>query len=218
MTTRYPLSWPAAWKRTEAGFRKRARFTKGERKYSTRGDGSSYSYTVQRDLTVAEGVRRVRVELERMGVPDGDSIISTNLPVRLDGLPRSGATRPADPGVAVYWQRPGEPMRCMAIDLYDDVADNLAAIAATLDAMRAIERHGGAIVMDRAFAGFAALPAPGQHKHWRVVLGLEAGCTLDMARQAYRALASSAHPDRGGSDAAMAELNGAWAQAQKELA
>jgi hypothetical protein len=39
-------------------------------------------------------------------------------------------------------------------------ADNLAAIAATLEAMRAIDRHGGATILNRAFTGFTALPPP----------------------------------------------------------
>jgi hypothetical protein len=217
--TRYPLSWPVGWKRTAPANRKRARFTKGDRKYHTRSDGSSYGYTVHRDLTVAEGVRRVRIELERMGVLEGDAIISTNLPVRLDGLPRSDAKRPDDPGAAVYWQREGEAPRCMAIDVYDDVADNLAAIAATLDALRAIERHGGAIVMERAFTGFEALPAPGARKDWRAVLELGPGLavTLDAAQAAYRRLASKHHPDRGGNADKMAEINRAWEEAQAAL-
>ena len=38
----------------------------------------------------------------------------------------------------------------MAIDAYTRTADNLAAVAATLEAMRAIERHGGAQILERA--------------------------------------------------------------------
>jgi hypothetical protein len=62
----------------------------------------------------------------------------------------------------------------MAIDQYDRVEHNLAAIAATLDAMRAIKRHGGAEILDRAFTGFTALPAPmAGGKPWRQVLGFD---------------------------------------------
>ncbi|KVD37855.1 hypothetical protein WJ41_22830 [Burkholderia ubonensis] len=62
-------------------------------------------------------------------------------------------------GVAVYWETRAGARRVMAIDQYTRVADNLAAVAATLDAMRAIERHGGARILERAFTGFAALAA-----------------------------------------------------------
>lgn len=215
---RYPLSWPAGWKRTAAAARTRARFGKAEHVNSSY---SSNTWTRKRDLTVAGAIERVRLELNRFGVLEGDSIISTNIPTRLDGLPRSGSAEPADPGVAVYWQRPGDPAtKCMAIDRYDRVADNLAAIAATLEAMRAIERHGGAQILDRAFAGFDALPAPGQTtaRGWREVLGVpgpkpEAVSVLN----AYRVARSRTHPDKGGSVAEFAEVEQAYAQACAEL-
>jgi hypothetical protein len=216
--TRYPLSWPAGWPRTAPSDRKGARFSRRERQYSSTG-GSSW--TRKQDLSVADAVKRVLSELRTLGVPDGDAIISTNVPTRLDGLPRSSERAPADPGVAIYWQRPTEPMRCMAIDIYNDVAGNLAAIAATLEAMRAIERHGGAQILDRAFAGFDALPAPGGKRDWRDVLGIEQKpgrvITIDDARSCYRQLAAKHHPDRGGSSQRMAEINAAWAEAQAAL-
>lgn len=216
--TRYPLAWPAGWKRTAPGKRTSARFAKGERQYSSTPGGSSWLRT--RHLTISEATTRVLLELGRFGVLEGDAIISTNLVLRLDGLPRSDQRAPEDPGVAVYWQRPAEPMKCMAIDRYDRVADNLAAVAATLEAMRAIERHGGALILERAFQGFDALPAPGQTsaRGWREVL--EVGpevITLERVQQNYRRLASLRHPDRGGSHDAMTELNRAWEQAQEAL-
>ena len=79
----------------------------------------------------------------------------------------------------------------MAIDQYFRVADNLAAIAATLEAMRAIERHGGAEILDRAFTGFTALPAPEQPFH---VLGVSATATDEEIETAYRRLAMQHHP------------------------
>ena len=94
--------------------------------------------------------------MQRLGVHQDDVVVSTNLQTRLDGLPRSNQARPGDPGVCVYWKPAKSPMRCMAVDRYDEVQDNLAAVAATLEAMRSIERHGGAAILDRAFTGFAA--------------------------------------------------------------
>ena len=214
--TRYPLAWPDGWRRIPAGQRKRGTFGRLEKR-----PGNSWpTYT---RLTVHDATCRVRDELERLGVVSEDDIlISTNIRVRLDGLPRSGEPEPQDPGVAVYWERPGEPPRCMAVDLYDRVADNLAAIAATLEAMRAIERHGGAAILDRAFSGFAALPAPATAhpaRSWREILGFTEGAriSLDDARAAYRRMASEHHPDRGGDPDRMAEINRAWQQAQEAL-
>jgi hypothetical protein len=131
-----------------------------------------HSWNTKGEISIADGVQRVRLELDRMGIRDADIVISTNLHLRLDGLPKSGQAQPADPGAAVYW-RTKDGQRCMAIDQYDRVEHNLAAIAATLDAMRAIKRHGGAEILDRAFTGFTALPAPmAGGKPWRQVLGL----------------------------------------------
>jgi hypothetical protein len=181
------------WPRSET--RKRARFAKGEREYSKYGNGS---WMNRKQLSVAEATKRVLAELVRLGVRDGDAIVSTNLQLRLDGLPRSTQGEPGDPGVAVYWQRPGETTRVMAIDRYDRVADNLAAIAATLDAMRAIERHGGAQILERAFTGFDALPPP--RSCWDV-LGLKPGAGRPDIEAAFRTLAKRHHPDAPTGDA-----------------
>jgi len=192
----YPLSWPEGWKRTKN--REHAKFNKTrEPKYGQQGQPM---YQGKSRLSVADAVRRVLTELERMGVNPDDILISTNVPLRLDGLPRSDQ-EPSDPGAAVYWQKKGGQMRCMAIDQYWRVADNLAAIAATLDAMRAIERHGGATILDRAFLGFAALPERASQS-WRETLGIapEAQASRDIVEERFRALVKVHHPDIAGND------------------
>jgi hypothetical protein len=152
-----------------------------------------------------------------MGIPDFNVIISTNVRVGLHGMPVSNTAQPTDPGAAVYW-KDGERKLVMAIDRYDRLADNLAALAATIEAMRAIERHGGGQILERAFTGFAALPAPGQTaRPWREVLELNGEATLERARENYRRLCSVRHPDKGGSHDAMTELNAAMEQAREEL-
>ncbi len=185
----YPLVWPAGWPRNET--RKRARFSTGERDYRS-------SYITHKQLSIATATKRVLAELTRLDVEDGNAIVSTNLQLRLDGLPRSTQGEPTDPGAAVYWQRGGGAMRVMAIDLYDRVADNLAAIAATLSAMRAIERHGGARILERAFTGFNALPPP--RSCWDV-LGLRPGADRHDIEAAFRTLAKRYHPDAPTGDA-----------------
>jgi hypothetical protein len=166
-------------------------------------------------VTLGDAIKRVVGELGRLGVPSWNVILSTNLRTRMDGMPLANQAQPVDPGVAVYW-KDGKHERVMAIDRYRRVADNLAALAATLDAMRAIERHGGAAILDRAFTGFTALPPPASSKQpWRDVLGHVH--TLDAARQAYRNAAWAAHPDRGGTSEQMARVNVAWDEARKEF-
>jgi hypothetical protein len=162
-------------------------------------------------------MKRVKVELERLGVNvTDDSIVSTNLKLNLSGLPRGDQGEPTDPGVAVYFQKKAGPMRVIAIDAYTRVRDNLAAIAATLEAMRAIERHGGAQILERAFTGFAALAAPG--KTWWDVLQVRPDADRATIEANFRRLARDRHPDNGGSHDAMTELNEARAAALKAVA
>lgn len=218
--TKFPLAWPAGWRRTPLSKRKDGRFSKKTTAYRKdwQDANKTVSYSVTGHVTVSEGTKRVLEQLRSFGVQDGDAIISTNLTVRLDGLPRSDQREPENPGVAVYWQRTGDAQhKVMAIDCYTRVADNLAAIAATLEAMRAIERHGGAMILERAFAGFQCLPAPNT---WRSILGFteDAGPSLDQVRREYRMQSMGSHPDQvGGSEAKQQELNWAMEQAEREL-
>ena len=207
----YPLQWPDGWRRTEPNHRGRAKFNK-----KTQSSGGSWQTSSK--LTIHDAVNRLLQTFDLMGIDTVDDVvISTDLVLRLDGLPRSGQSSPDDPGVAAYWVDASGDRRCMAVDRYDRIADNIAAVAATLEAMRAIERHGGAEILSRAFTGFVALPAPAQ---WWHVMGFESaqGLSLEDVENRYRALAMQRHPDRDGGDAnAMAELTWAREQARAQL-
>lgn len=215
LPTAYPLQWPVGWKRTLWSQRAPGMFA-----YRAEASGPG-NYRGMKDITVEQACQRLLAELKRMGARDKDIIISTNLTLRLDGLPRSGQSQPGDPGAAVYWRdtKTGQH-RCIAIDCYARVAQNIAALAATIEAMRAIKRHGGATVLERAFTGFTALPAPiiaTSKKPWREVLQYgNSRADAESIGQHYRILASTAHPDKGGSDAQMAELNAARDEALRE--
>lgn len=213
MIPAYPLQWPAGWPRTDIRGQRHGKFCTVKRE-------PGRAYNSHADITIAEATKRVLTELGRMGIDRESVVISTNLALRLDGLPRSGQPAPVDAGAAVYWQTRKGERRVMAIDQYYKVEENLAAIAATLDAMRAIERHGGAQILDRAFTGFAALPAPSTGKPWRAVFGFapDAEVTLDELAKRCRTLWSRHHPDKpGGSHAIMADINAARDQAEKEI-
>lgn len=220
MISAHPLSWPEGWPRAKS--RERANFGRtGSGTYGPR----------KRRLEVADGVNRVLLELGRLGIDRQDVIVSTNVRTRLDGLPRSGEAEPGDPGAAVYWvtyrraktSEPNPPMieqrRVMAIDRYDRVADNLAAIAATLEALRAIDRHGGGQILERAFTGFTALPAPGATRSWREVLEFapEGRPPAPAIENNYRRLRSKHHPDNGGNADEFHAVQVAYEQAHREL-
>lgn len=204
----FPLSWPEGWKRTKT--RNHAAFGK-----TTAIEGGR---SALKRLSVADSVTRLLAELRRMGVPDWNVIISTNVELRLDGMPRSDR-EPADPGAAIYWKpKPdAKTMKVIAIDRYVRVADNIAAIAATLEAMRTVERHGGAEVMERQFLGFAALPEKASSP-WREVLGIEGTPTPDLIQQRYRALVKIHHPDAGGTEEQFSRIVQARDAAMLEVA
>lgn len=178
MTDAYPLAWPHGWPRTKS--RQRARF----------------------DMTMDRATREVVNEIARLG--GRYVVISTNIPVRRDGLPYANA-RPnnADPGVAVYFERKGKQM-VFACDKWDQVKDNIRAVCKTIEAMRGIERWGASDMMERAFSAFTAIEPP--RSPWGV-LGVKPNATREEVEAAYRAKAKEVHPDTGGSTAAMAELN-----------
>lgn len=185
----FPLQWPAGWRRTPSYQRTTAKFKRADQR-----------------LNVGDGASRVYRELAAMGIAEHKIILSSDLRLRLDGKPYSDqATGSMDPGVAVYWQD-GAQQRCMAIDRYDRIADNLAAVAATIEAMRAIERHGGALILDRAFQGFTALPAA--ETWWQVLKLSGPNATRQEIELAHRRLAMEHHPDRpGGNNELMAQIN-----------
>lgn len=211
--SRYPLQWPTGWKRIPDSQRTHGHFNTKER-------AAGASWSSSKAITMYQAIERLREELVRMGIVPDDVVISTNVPTRLDGFPRSDARAPQDPGAAVYWRDFGKD-RCMAIDRYTKVEQNVAALAATIEAMRAIERHGGAAILDRAFTGFLQLSAPivaGMKRPWQDVLGtMDAPVNRDWILARYRMLASQHHPDRGGDASKMAELNAARDEALKEI-
>ena len=128
--------------------------------------------------------------------------------IRNDGWPRSGA-RPMQPGVIVSFRnRKGEAFG-FPCDTYTDFEDNLYAIALSLEALRAVDRHG---VTQRAeqYQGWKRLEAPeheaAKDQEWAygflaALNGIEPAAlhgnraALDIA---YRAAAKKTHPDTGG--------------------
>lgn len=180
--TAYPLAWPTGVRRTPPSRRTSDRFT-----------------NYRRDLTIAAAIDRVTRELKTMRIPDYNVIVSSNLVLGARGLPLSAQRQPDDPGVAVYFRDSrvdGHPQRVIATDIYNKVEANLAGIAKTLEAFRAIERHGGAAILDRAFTGFTALPSP--ERHWSDILDIPPTSTRALIEQAYRRARSKHHPDNGG--------------------
>lgn len=183
----YPLHWPAGWPRTKLP-------------QSSRFDGT---------------FARIRDELfAEIGKLGGRyPVLSTNIPLKRDGMPYVPQKEPADTGVAVYFERRGRQM-VFACDKWNRVRDNMRAIQRTIEAIRGIERWGASEMMERAFQAFEALPPP--QSCWDI-LGLRPGASRDAIEKAYREKARRAHPDAGGSNHAMAELNRARDEAMRAI-
>lgn len=196
----FPLRWPAGWQRTP--------------------DHKRTSHSAFK-TTFDKARRQLENELRLMGATG--VVISSNIPLRQDGMPRAdqGRRRIADPGVAVYFMLKNRPMS-MARDAYDSPHDNLRSLGLAIEGMRAVERHGGSSMMERAFEGFVALPAPsgGQARTWRELLGFmpDAHPTLEQVNRNYRdrirRLGPDGNPDLGFT---VLDLNVAVRQARKEV-
>lgn len=191
MVEAYPLSWPEGWPRTPDDRQKRG----DEFKHLDFAKG----YRVRVPFTKARD--SLYDELRRLGAQH--AVISSNFPTDRYGAPVEGKRKPADEGIAVYFTLGGKAM-AMAADRYSNAAANMRSLALAIEAMRQLERHGGGTMMERAFAGFAALPPP---KQWWEVLGVYRNASEEEIDRAWRAKSKRAHPDVGGSHAAMSQLN-----------
>jgi hypothetical protein len=204
----YPLEWPIGWKRTPSHQRTAANF--GKRRRALEG-----GYTRLESLTISDGLTRLRDELRRLGAHH--IVISSNLRPRLDGLPAGDNPKVLqDPGIAVYFVLKGRAL-VLACDKWRSAADNMAAIAGHIEAIRAQERYGVGNI-EQALAGYKALPAD-TAASWRAVFGFgtDARVTVEQVQHAFRAAARTRHPDTGGSEIEMAHLNRARDYALQEL-
>lgn len=163
---------------------------------------------------ISDGLSRLSGELRRLLA--ANVVVSSNLYLNQDGSisARQGKML-ADPGVAVYFKL-GKHDRVLACDKWLSAAENMAAIAGHIEAIRAQDRYGVGTV-DQAFAGYTALPA--KDETWRSALGFGRNdvFTAELIDQRFRERTRGAHPDTGGSHEAMAALNAARDAARANL-
>ncbi|WP_298810484.1 J domain-containing protein [uncultured Sphingomonas sp.] len=201
----YPLRWPEGRPRTPA-----------PTPAAFRHDGRPITYTAAK--------RRLRQQLHAMsraGKPwrTTDMILSTNIRFTAAGTRDQNVSKrdPADTGVAFYFDLDGRA-HVLACDRWDTVPGNIAAIAAHIEALRGQERWGVA-TLRQAFAGHAALPAPGAAsvRDWWIVLELPSrDATRRDVDAAYRRLAKERHPDTAGFRGAWDDLVAAYETAKLE--
>lgn len=177
-TEAYPLTWPLG--------RPRTRWP----------EHSNFS------VTLGRAIQDVQREVKLLG--GSALIISSNLQLRRDGMPYARASQPDDRGVAVYFTYKKKQM-CFACDRWRKIEDNMRAIAKTIEALRGIERWGTGNMVEQAFTGFTALPAP---VSWWQELELSGpDVTRAQIEEAHRRLIMQHHPDRGGDVEKAARIN-----------
>lgn len=204
--TRYPLSWPKDRPRKAPHMRQHGIY---------KSDG--------RPITTAVAMDRLDTEVHRLG--GRDAMLSSNIELRLDGRPRSGTAQPADPGVCLYFTLGGKPM-VMACDTFSKVEQNIAALAAHIEATRKIARLGVATA-EEALQAFAALPPPSTiqlpagTRPWREVLNFGAGWPERMSKLEARDWVSRRRRalaiEHQGDESKLQELNIAHDAAMEEL-
>jgi len=154
---RFPLQWPQHRPRKVSQQRRAGTFTAG---------GKAISFSAACD--------RLEDQITRLG---GQApVLSTNVPLRMDGRPKVDTReRIADPGVCVWFTLKGRPL-ALPCDTFTTPQMNVAAIAEHISALRRQEAYGVATV-EESLQAFAALPGPstialGGRDRW-AVLGIE---------------------------------------------
>lgn len=197
MAQAYPLEWPTGWPRH-----------KGQQDSDARFQGPTYRWD--------RVYKALHEELRRIGAKN--VVVSTNQPLRNDGAPYAQQRNIQDVGVAVYFTRGGKSL-VMAQDRFWSVIGNMRSLTMAIEGLRQMERHGGAVMMERAFSGFTAIAPPDWKKPWREVFGLKPDWKggVDELRALYREKAKLRHGDAGGNDSLMAELNVAYSEGRAAL-
>ncbi len=196
-TPRYPLTWPTGQPRTAEWKRRTAAF--------------KVDFGRARDELLHS--------LELLGARH--IILSSNVPLRQDGLPYANMSEPKDPAIACYFERRiaapiGAEWRpfVFACDSYSKVKWNLRALGITVEAFRSMQRHGASSMMEQAFTGFLALPQSTERAWWDV-LGVDPFAEAAEIKGAFFRLSAKHHPDQGGDHVTMSEITLAYGKAKQ---
>lgn len=191
MTITYPLQWPATQFRIDYDKRVISKF---------------------KPINRNQAFELLGNELRRLGATN--SVITSDLRITASGRPYANEN-PGDTAVAVYFDYNGS-RHCMAVDQYVRLWENIRAIEKSIDAIRSIERWGGAKIMESAISGFKALPAEAitVARAWHEVLEVSPNASPEVIKAAYRQQLHKTHPDKGGNASAFAEVQAAYEESQ----
>ena len=158
--------------------------------------------------------RELADEIDRLGARR--AVLSTNVRLRLDGLPYSNQAQPDDRGVAVFFELKGKPVS-LACDKWNRVEDNIWAIVKHIESLRAQDRWGVGS-LEQAFRGYMALPERTSGSDWWEVLGVAVNASREQVKEAYRILVKKHHPDAGGEAELFHRVQEAYRQFERAMA
>ncbi|MFA7250480.1 MAG: DnaJ domain-containing protein [Dehalococcoidia bacterium] len=156
-------------------------------------------YHLHTDKSIYDTERDLEETFMKWGVTD--YAVEFNVPrSRLRNVTLTATER----GVTVRWM-PASGGREVVLSHAGqlDVASNLRVLYLGIESIRMNERRG----IDPTLMKSAYLQLDVPSTGWPAVLGVSQSASRDEIQAAYRAAAKTAHPDAGGSDAAMAALN-----------
>lgn len=184
----FPLYWPAGYKRTTVRI------------------GSRFK------VTMDSAQRFLHLEINRLG--GRELIVSTNIPVRKDGMLYADwmSKKIDDPGVAIYFKYKGKDIS-MCCDQYERIWENVYALGKGIEALRGMDRWGVSDFLERAFTGFTAIPETIETFNCFDILEITSKADRNEIKQAYHKKAMILHPDKGGDPAEFNKLKVAYDQA-----
>lgn len=177
-----PLNWPANWARTPAEKRSNGRGT-----YSRspgRGMPSAplsiaHALELLDGSTAVFGCDRAEVSLDVRWRDTAEGVVFMAEP----------AEGPSEPGIVLAMERGGDRV-VLPVDLHLHAADNLRAAGRCVEALAALEKHGGIGLAARVFAGLSGRPP------WWAVLGVGEHAPPAEVEAAFRAAVKDTRRDR----------------------
>lgn len=166
------------------------------------------SYTISTKKSWSATMSDLAIEFERWGVTEWD----TNYPrgARLEGYNQSELDRT----VTLTYNLRGKPIT-LKMDSQSRAVDNLRVLFLAVEAMRLNEKRGIGEIIEQAYLQLAG---PVQEKSPWEILSIFPGSPISVAEAMYKEKAKTAHPDRGGSQEDMRQLNDAIEKIRKGLA
>lgn len=163
------------------------------------------SYQLRTSVSWSQTMQELGYMFEKWGVGEWEV-----RPMRLDS--RKTWWPPEERVVTIRFVRKGETQE-FSLGTQERPVDNLRALFLGLDSIRMNERRGiGDVVREM----YLRLPAPPVERDPYDVLGVRPDTPMPVIEAAYKFKAHELHPDKGGSEAEMRELNAAYERVKTE--